>query len=65
LFHNIEYGATTGFFPVDAASVEYLRQTNRSQKNIEKIEAYLNAVGLMRNFQDEGQDPVFSQVGWL
>ena len=36
-----EYGATTGFFPVDSASIEYLKQTNRNQKNITKIEAYL------------------------
>jgi aconitate hydratase len=57
-----EYGATTGFFPVDSASIEYLKQTNRSDKNIKKIEAYLIAAGLMRNYGDQTQDPVFSEV---
>ncbi|SNT08112.1 aconitase [Noviherbaspirillum humi] len=35
-----EYGATTGFFPVDAATVDYLRMTGRSQASLELVEHY-------------------------
>ncbi len=35
-----EYGATTGFFPVDAATVEYLRVTGRSEANATLVETY-------------------------
>jgi aconitate hydratase len=57
-----EYGATIGFFPVDAESIEYLRQTNREQDKINIISAYLSAVGLMRDYKNANQDPVFSEV---
>ena len=60
-----EYGATTGFYPVDAATIEYLKQTNRNEANVKKIEAYMTAAGLLRDFADASQDPVFSQVGVL
>ncbi len=35
-----EYGATCGFFPVDDATVEYLRLTGRSDERIALVEAY-------------------------
>ncbi|MBT9550711.1 MAG: aconitate hydratase AcnA [Hydrogenophaga sp.] len=35
-----EYGATTGFFPVDDKTLDYLRATGRSQAQIELVEAY-------------------------
>jgi len=57
-----EYGATVGFFPVDSNSLQYLTQTNRDPSKIKAIDSYLRAVGLMRNFQDEKEDPIFSQV---
>jgi len=38
-----EYGATMGFFPVDARTVEYLRQTGRSAEQVETFEAYWRA----------------------
>jgi aconitate hydratase len=57
-----EYGATTGFFPVDATSIDYLKQTNRKESAVTKISAYLSAAGLLRNFADSSQDPTFSQV---
>ncbi|GAA4328274.1 aconitate hydratase AcnA [Variovorax defluvii] len=41
-----EYGATMGFFPVDAATVEYFRGTGRTDKEIERFEAYYKAQGL-------------------
>lgn len=41
-----EYGATMGFFPVDARTVEYFRGTGRTTKEIEAFEAYFRAQGL-------------------
>ena len=41
-----EYGATMGFFPVDAKTVEYLRKTGRSDSETEAFEAYFKAQGL-------------------
>ncbi|MEM8953736.1 MAG: aconitate hydratase AcnA [Verrucomicrobiota bacterium] len=38
-----EYGATMGFFPVDAESVNYLRATGRSEDVCELFEAYFTA----------------------
>lgn len=38
-----EYGATCGFFPVDAKTIEYLRLTGREERHIQVIEAYLKA----------------------
>jgi aconitate hydratase len=41
-----EYGATCGFFPVDAESIAYLRLTGRSEEQITLIETYLKEQGL-------------------
>jgi aconitate hydratase len=41
-----EYGATTGFFPVDVRTLDYLKQTGRSQASVGRTEAYLRHVGL-------------------
>ena len=41
-----EYGATMGFFPVDEACVEYLRQTGRSEELCRRYENYYRAQGL-------------------
>jgi aconitate hydratase len=57
-----EYGATVGFFPVDENSLTYLRQTNRDESKVQLMECYLKAVGMFRNYSDESQDPVFSEV---
>nr|XP_023013723.1 cytoplasmic aconitate hydratase-like [Leptinotarsa decemlineata] len=56
-----EYGATVGFFPVDSNSIAYLRQTNRSEKQIKIIEEYLKATKQLRNYSSELPEPVFSQ----
>jgi aconitate hydratase len=48
-----EYGATMGFFPVDAKSLDYLRQTGRDEKTISKIEQYMKAVGLFQTYSEE------------
>src|SRR5256714_12185559 len=38
-----EYGATMGFFPVDAATVDYLRATGRTDAELDAFEAYFRA----------------------
>ncbi|WP_126428172.1 aconitate hydratase AcnA [Brevibacillus marinus] len=55
-----EYGATMGFFPVDAETLNYLRQTGRSEELIQLVEAYTKAQGLFRT--DDTPDPVFSET---
>ncbi len=46
-----EYGATTGYFPVDERTLDYLRQTGRSEQAIELVRAYLQRSGLWLNPQ--------------
>ncbi|MBA2961051.1 MULTISPECIES: aconitate hydratase AcnA [Ramlibacter] len=41
-----EYGATTGYFPVDAHTLRYLRETGREQAAVELVEAYCRRAGL-------------------
>jgi aconitate hydratase len=41
-----EYGATMGFFPVDDATVDYLRATGRTDAEIDAFAAYFKAQGL-------------------
>lgn len=38
-----EYGVTSGFFPVDHISLEYLKMTGRNDETVSIIEAYLRA----------------------
>jgi aconitate hydratase len=44
-----EYGATIGFFPVDAETLRYLKLTGRSDEVIERTEAYCRAQGLFHD----------------
>jgi len=41
-----EYGATMGFFGIDAECVNYLRATGRDEKHVATYEAYYKAQGL-------------------
>ncbi len=41
-----EYGATMGFFPIDEKSLDYLRETGRSEAQIEVIKSYCEAQGI-------------------
>lgn len=41
-----EYGATTGYFPVDDNTLTYLRQTGRSEAHIELVSSYMQQTGL-------------------
>jgi len=53
-----EYGATCGFFPVDDATLVYMRLTGRSPETIDLVEAYAKAQGFWRDATAE--DPVFT-----
>jgi aconitate hydratase len=41
-----EYGATMGFFPIDAETTNYLRATGRTDEQLETYEAYYKAQNL-------------------
>lgn len=47
-----EYGATMGFFPVDGVTLDYLRQTGRSDAQVQLVERYSKEQGLFRT--DDG-----------
>ncbi len=55
-----EYGATMGFFPVDAETLAYLRRTGRTEAQVERVEAYTKRQGLFRTA--ESPDPEYSDV---
>ncbi|AKP77564.1 MULTISPECIES: aconitate hydratase AcnA [Priestia] len=55
-----EYGATCGFFPVDAEALAYMRLTGRDEKDIQVVEQYTKANGLF--FTPENEDPIFTDV---
>ena len=48
-----EYGATMGYFPPDAETLNYLRLTNRSADKLSIIEQTLSNQGLLRNYLAE------------
>ena len=51
-----EYGATMGFFPVDAETLRYMRFTNRPEEVIARTEAYCRAQGLFRESNSPAPD---------
>jgi aconitate hydratase len=53
-----EYGATMGFFPVDAETLAYLQFTGRSYEQVALVEAYCKEQSLFRT--DSTPDPRFS-----
>ena len=55
-----EYGATCGFFPIDAETLAYLSATARKPKRIALVEAYAKAQGLFRD--GDTPDPVFTKT---
>jgi aconitate hydratase len=55
-----EYGATCGFFPVDAATIEYLKLTGRDDDRVALVEAYCKAQGMWRDASTP--DPVFTDT---
>ena len=55
-----EYGATMGFFPVDAETLRYLTRTGRTPAEVELVERYTKEQGLFRT--DATPDPVFTDT---
>ena len=54
-----EYGATCAIFPVDAATLDYLRLTGRSEHQINLVEAYTKQQGM---WHDLDHEPTYSQT---
>ena len=54
-----EYGASTGYFPIDENTLSYFRQVGRSEDDIALIEGFAKASGL---WFDATIDPSYSQV---
>ena len=55
-----EYGATCGFFPIDAETLRYLDNSSRGDERVALVEAYAKAQGLFRTA--ETADPVFTDT---
>ncbi|MDE2133523.1 MAG: aconitate hydratase AcnA [Alphaproteobacteria bacterium] len=55
-----EYGATCGFFPVDAETLRYLKDTARKPARVALVEKYAKAQGLYRTAKSP--DPAFSSM---
>jgi aconitate hydratase len=53
-----EYGATCGFFPIDAETIRYLEFTGREPGRVALVEAYARAQGMWRDA--ETPDPLFT-----
>ena len=54
-----EYGATTGYFPIDQHVLEYLTDTGRSLEQTRLVEAYARQAGL---WFDPDAAPVYTRV---
>ncbi len=55
-----EYGATCGFFPIDDATLNYLRLTGRDEQTIALVEAYAKAQELWHD--PKKPDPEFTDI---
>jgi aconitate hydratase len=55
-----EYGATVGFFPVDAETLNYMRNTGRSEEQVQLVETYTKAQDLFRT--DDMDDPLYTDT---
>ncbi|MBL0929349.1 MAG: aconitate hydratase AcnA [Alphaproteobacteria bacterium] len=55
-----EYGATCGFFPIDAETISFLNFTGRDPSRVKLVEAYAKAQGMWRDANSP--DPVFTDT---
>ena len=55
-----EYGATCGFFPIDAETLRYLKETARKPARVALVEKYAKAQGLFRTAKS--MDPIFTDT---
>ncbi len=57
-----EYGATVGYFSVDAKTLEYLKMTGRTDKEVGLIKEYLKSVGLFRDEECKDDKVIYSEM---
>ena len=55
-----EYGATMGFCPVDAETLDFLRRTGRTAEEVDLVERYTKEQGLFRT--DDAPEPEFTDT---
>lgn len=55
-----EYGATCGYFPIDAETLRYMRMTGRDDALIDLTERYARAQGIFR--EDSMPEPKFTDL---
>lgn len=55
-----EYGATTGFFPIDEETLRYMVGTGRSEEQVELVERYCKEQGLFHDANTT--EPTFSDT---
>ncbi len=55
-----EYGATCGFFPIDAETIRYLKATARKPGRVALVEKYAKAQGIYRT--KKSPEPVFTDT---
>ena len=55
-----EYGATCGFFPIDAETINFLKFTGRDEDQIALVEAYAKEQGMWRDANSP--DPIFTDT---
>lgn len=53
-----EFGSTCAIFPIDAATIEYMRLTGRSDEQVALVEQYAKAQGL---WHDPSYEPSYSE----
>eukprot|EP00913_Durusdinium_trenchii_P023393 g21971.t1 len=58
-----EYGATMGFFPVDAETLRYLERTGRTADEIDLVERYYKEQGMFRTA--DSPEPQFTSTSAL
>ena len=55
-----EYGATIGVFPIDEATLDYLRLSNRPEQQIALVEAYAKEQGMF--LTASAPEPIFNET---
>lgn len=55
-----EYGATTGFFPVDSETVDYYRRTGRGADAVDLVDRYYRDQEMF--YSDSSSEPMYSSV---
>ena len=53
-----EYGATMGYFPIDAEALRFMERTSRSTEEVDLVERYAKEQGLFRT--DDSPEPTFT-----